>query len=134
MPLTFQPCHGEGLFLLCNLVDVDDAFLVHIDDRDVAVGSQADRTLLRINLPDLGRVLTGDFDVLTEGQPAFIDLGENQWDTGFNAAEAGDAIPDRRLGKFAVISEPFSSSVWGEWSVASISTKPSRRPCHNTSA
>src|SRR5262249_13528324 len=32
-----------------------------------------------------------------------------------------------------LISQPFSSSVWGEWSVAIMSIAPSSKPCHSAS-
>ena len=92
------PTVPRGRFVLAmKFVDVDGTFFVHIDDRDVAVGSEADRALLRINLPHLRRIFTGDLDVLIQCQSAFINLGQNQRDAGLDAAEAGDAVPDRRL-------------------------------------
>ena len=60
-----------------ELVNVNDRFFVPIDDGDVAVGAEADRAFLRIDLPNLRRILAGHFNVLVEGQPAFVDLRQD---------------------------------------------------------
>jgi hypothetical protein len=59
MPLTFQPCHGDGLFYV-QLTYVNGAFLIHVDHRDIAVGAEADRAFFRRPATPR-RVLTGDF-------------------------------------------------------------------------
>jgi len=88
--------------LAVQLVDVDGAFFVHIDDRDVAIGAQADRAFLRIDLPNFGRVLRRDFDVLVQREPAFVHFGQDQRHASFDAAESRNAIPDRGLGELAI--------------------------------
>src|SRR3989338_6839710 len=96
-----------GLVLAVELVDVDDALLVHVDDRNIPVGAQPDSPLLRIALPHLGGIFRGDFDVVVQRHPPLVDLGQHRRHRGLDAAEAGDAIPDRRLGHLAIEVRPF---------------------------
>src|SRR4030095_5096032 len=85
------------LVLAMHFVDVDGAFLVHIDNRDIAVGSETDRALLWIDLPHPRRILAGNLDVLIHCQSSFINLRQNQRNAGLDAAKARDAVPYRRL-------------------------------------
>src|SRR4030095_12875196 len=62
----FPPMPWRRFVLAVEFVDVDRAFLVHIDNRDVAVGAEADGAFLRVNLPNLSRILGGAFDILVE--------------------------------------------------------------------
>src|SRR5262245_54887479 len=41
----------RGVILAVQLSGIDRRFLVHVDDRQVAVGAEPDRALLRIHLP-----------------------------------------------------------------------------------
>src|SRR5918994_3665689 len=77
-----------------QLVYVDGAFLIHIDDRDIAVGAKPDRTFLGIALPILGWIFASHFDILIERQAALIHFTQDQRNAGFNTAETGDAVPD----------------------------------------
>src|SRR5215471_1630704 len=101
-PFYFPAVPRRGFVLAVKLVHVDGAFLIYIDDGHVAVRAQANGAFLRIDLPNLRRVFAGDFDVLVQCEPALVDLGKDQRNAGLDAAEAGDAIPNRRPGELAV--------------------------------
>ena len=97
------PAMPRGRFVFAvEFVDVDGSLFVHVDNRDVAVRAQADRAFLGIDLPHLCWILTGDLDVLVECQSAFINLRQNQRNSGLHPAKAGDAVPDRWLGQLPV--------------------------------
>ena len=93
---------GRRRVLGVQLVAVDRRFLVHVHDHDVAVGAEPDRTLLRIHLPDPRRVFARDLDVVVERHPALVHLREHDRNRRFDAAESGNAFPDRRLGHLAI--------------------------------
>src|SRR5262245_7061409 len=101
MPLTFQPPHGVGWFLLWSFFG-SMVPSVHIDDGEIAVGAEPDRPFLRIHLPDLGDIFALYLDVVIERHAALVDLRQQQGDVGFNTAEAGDAVPNGGFGHLAV--------------------------------
>src|SRR5258706_1961145 len=63
--------------LAVQLVDVDGAFLVHVNDGDVTVGAEPDRAFLRIDLPHFGGILGSNLDVLIQSQAALVYLGQD---------------------------------------------------------
>src|SRR5215467_9939111 len=101
-PFYFPAVPRRRFVLAVELVHVDGAFLIHIDNGYVAVRAQTDGAFLRIDLPNFCRVFAGDFDVLVQRKSALVDLGKDERNAGLDAAETGDAIPNRRLGELAV--------------------------------
>src|SRR6516164_10707167 len=90
------------MVLAVKLVGVDGRFLVHIYDGEIAIGPEPDGPFLWIHLPDLGDVLALHFGIMVERHAALVHLRQQQRNVGFDAAEAGDAIPDRGLEHLAV--------------------------------
>src|SRR3954470_1746423 len=58
-PLDLPTAPGRWFILAVQLVGVDRRFFIHVDDGDVSVRTEANCPLLRVHLPDLGRVLAG---------------------------------------------------------------------------
>src|ERR687896_2752044 len=58
---------GRLVFAM-QLVYVDGAFFIHIDDGDIAVGAKPDCAFLRVDLPNLSRIFASHFDILIERQ------------------------------------------------------------------
>src|SRR6202048_3972675 len=92
----------RGLVFAVQLGCIDGRFLVHVENGDVAVGAQATGALPGIDLPHPRRLLARHLDVLIEAHAALVHLGEDQGNAGLNAAEAGNAVPDRGLAQLAV--------------------------------
>src|SRR5262249_25639427 len=90
------------MVLAVEFFRLDGAFLVHIDDGEIAVGAEPDRPFLRIHLPDLGDIFALYLDVVIERHAALVDLRQQQGDVGFNTAEAGDAVPNGGFGHLTV--------------------------------
>src|SRR5262249_60266991 len=76
---------------------VDGAFLIHIDDGEIAIGAEPDRPFLRIHLPDFGDIFALHLGVVIERHAALVDLRPQQGAVGFDAADARDAVPDGGL-------------------------------------
>src|SRR5439155_21296696 len=62
--LNLPAVPGCGIVLAVQFVAVDHTLFVHVDDGDVAIGSEPNGSLLWIELPDFCRVFTGEFNVV----------------------------------------------------------------------
>ena len=77
-----------------KLLAVDHAFLVHVDDREVAVRTHRDGALLRIEVKEPGRIFGDQFHVGGQRQLARVYLGQHERHLGFDAHKAGHDLPD----------------------------------------
>src|SRR5687768_645743 len=101
-PFDFPTMPRGRLVLAVQLIDVDGAFLIHIDDGDIAVRAKPDGALFWVDLPNPSRIFTGYLDILIQRQAAFVHFSQDQGDAGFNTAETRDAVPDCRFGELSV--------------------------------
>src|ERR1051326_85072 len=57
-----------------QLICVDYGLFIHVHDCQIGIGTDADCALLWIELPYSGRIFTGDFDIMIQRHPPFVNL------------------------------------------------------------
>src|ERR1700723_2621887 len=91
---AFPTLPGRDFRVRLDLGVVDGPAAVHVNDRDVRVGADRQRTLARIESPKLGRIVRAPAHIVADGGAAAIDLRQHQRHLGLDAGKAAIDGPD----------------------------------------